>query len=408
MSPESGPVGSISAGHLWKRYRSDATRPLLRDRLSLRRRGKPRQTWAIRDVELHVQAGEAVGLVGLNGSGKSTLLKLLTGVTWPTAGRVQVNGRIGALIEVRAGIHPDLTGRENILFYGTVLGLSRREVLARFDDIVDFAELGDAVDRQVKFYSSGMQMRLGFSVAAFLEPDVLLVDEALAVGDVGFQQRCLERMRHVMVQGTTLVFVSHDMAAIESLCPRALWLDDGVVRHDGETAEVLAAYRLGLETKAARLAELMDDPVRLADISLHGLGQGPPTTGEALDVRLHLNSTVDAEVQLCLGVSEGPASPIFTLTEPVHLSPGPNEFRCLIDNLPLPRGRYYTWIGAFAESGPNSMRWHPVAPLDVVGPLRQPPPKGVMLLSPVHVTASWATSGTMAARRSAVGGAADG
>jgi ABC-type polysaccharide/polyol phosphate transport system ATPase subunit len=408
MSPESRPVGSISASHLWKRYRSEATRPLLRDRLARRRGGRPPYTWALRDVELNVQPGEAVGLVGLNGSGKSTLLKLLTGVTWPTAGQVRVNGRIGALIEVRAGIHPDLTGRENILFYGTVLGLSRREVLARFDDIVDFAELEDAVDRQVKFYSSGMQMRLGFSVAAFLEPDVLLVDEALAVGDVGFQQRCLERMRLVMVQGTTLVFVSHDMAAIESLCPRALWLDDGVVRQDGGTADVLAAYRLGLEAKAARLAELMDDPVRLTDISLRGLGDRPPATGEALDVRLRLDSTVDTNAQLCVGVSEGPASPIFTLTESVHLSPGPNDFRCLIDNLPLPRGRYYTWVGAFASSGPSSMRWHPVAPLDVVGPVRQPPPKGVMLLSPVHVTASWQAAGTMATPRSVAGGSVNG
>ena len=389
MSPESESIGSISAQHLWKRYRSEAARPLLRDRLARRRRGKPRYSWALRDVELEVRPGEAVGLVGLNGSGKSTLLKLLTGVTWPTAGRVNVNGRVGALIEVRAGIHPDLTGRENILFYGTVLGLSRREVLARFDDIVDFAEIADAVDRQVKFYSSGMQMRLGFSVAAFLEPDVLLVDEALAVGDVGFQQRCLERMRNVLVQGTTLVFVSHDMAAIESLCPRALWLDDGVVRQDGPTDEVLAGYRLGLEAKAARLADLLDDPVRLTTITLRGAGDAAPATGEPLDIRLRLESAVDTEAQLCLGVSEGPASPIFTLTEPVHLKPGTNDFRCLIDNLPLPRGRYYTWIGAFATSGTSSMRWHPAAPLDVVGPLRQPPPKGVMLLSPVHVTASW-------------------
>lgn len=408
MSLDRQPVGSISARHLWKRYRSEATRPLLRDRLSRRRGAKPRYNWALRDLAVDVSPGEAVGLVGLNGSGKSTLLKLLTGVTWPTAGEVQVNGRIGALIEVRAGIHPDLTGRENILFYGTVLGLSRRDVLARFDDIVDFAELGDAVDRQVKFYSSGMQMRLGFSVAAFLEPDVLLVDEALAVGDVGFQQRCLERMRHVLLQGTTLVFVSHDMAAIESLCPRALWLDDGIVREDGATADVLAAYRLGLEAKAARLAELMDDPVRLSAISLRGLGDVPPATGEALDVQLHLDSTIDTEAQLCLGVSEGPASPIFTLTEPVHLRPGANAFSCLIDNLPLPRGRYYTWVGAFAPSGPSSMRWHPVAPLDVVGPVRQPPPKGVMLLSPVHVTASWQSSGTVAARPTAAGGSIDG
>jgi ABC-type polysaccharide/polyol phosphate transport system ATPase subunit len=408
MSPRHAQAGTITARHLWKRYRSEATRPLLRDRLARGRRGKAKYNWVLRDVALDVHAGEAVGLVGLNGSGKSTLLKLLTGVTWPTAGDLQVNGRVGALIEVRAGIHPDLTGRENILFYGTVLGLSRRDVQARFDNIVDFAELSDAVDRQVKFYSSGMQMRLGFSVAAFLEPDVLLVDEALAVGDVGFQQRCLERMRHVLLQGTSLVFVSHDMAAIESLCPRSIWLDDGVVRGDGGTADVLAAYRLGLEAKAAQLAELMDDPVRLTRIRLHGPAGTPPGTGEPLDVRLRLDSSLATDAQLCIGVSEGPASPIFTLTETVRLSIGRNDVTCRIDNLPLPRGRYYTWIGAFSADGTSCMRWHPAAPLDVVGPVRRPPPRGVMLLSPVHVTATWQTGDALAARPATASGTGDG
>jgi ABC-type polysaccharide/polyol phosphate transport system ATPase subunit len=391
MSPSrDGAVGAIRAQHLWKRYRTRARRPLLRDLLTPRRRrgGNP-WNWVLRDVDLTIAPGESVGLVGLNGSGKSTLLKLLTGVTFPNAGRLAAHGRIGALIEVRAGIHPDLTGRENIYFYGTVLGLSRREVRQRFHDMVDFAELADAVDRQVKFYSSGMQMRLGFAVAAFLEPDILLVDEALAVGDVGFQQRCLERMRQVLVQGTTLVFVSHDMAAVESMCARTLWLDDGVVRSDAPTGETLAAYRVGLEEKAGRLAELLDDPVRCGPPVLSGSGSGPPRTGEELTVRLELESQHACDVQLCVGVSEGPAAPIFTLTRTVALRPGHNTVRCLVDSLPLPRGRYYLWVGGFGPGGTSLLRWHPAAPLDVEGPMRQPPPRGVMLLSPVHVTAHW-------------------
>jgi hypothetical protein len=302
---------------------------------------------------------------------------------------VDVRGRIGALIEVRAGIHPDLTGRENTFFYGTVLGLTRREVADRFDQIVDFAELGDAIDRQVKFYSSGMQMRLGFAIAAFLEPDVLLVDEALAVGDVGFQQRCLERMKYVLSQGTTLLYVSHDMASVESLCQRAVWLDDGIVRAQGPTADVLGRYRVGLEKKASRLAELLDDPVRLRSFEALPSASSTPQTGLPVTFALEVDAQGDTTVDFCIGVSEGPAQPVFTLTRRLELRAGINEVRCVVDNLPLPRGRYYVWMGAFDESGTSLMRWHPAAPLDVDGAPRQPPPRGIMLLSPVHVSATW-------------------
>jgi ABC-type polysaccharide/polyol phosphate transport system ATPase subunit len=395
MSPSPRREGSVTAAHLWKRYRADAHRPTVRDLVgrATGRGSAVRWNWVLRDVELDVPTGDSLALIGLNGSGKSTLLRVLAGVTQPNAGVVDVRGRIGALIEVRAGIHPDLTGRENTFFYGTVLGLTRREVAARFDQIVDFAELGDAIDRQVKFYSSGMQMRLGFSIAAFLEPDVLLVDEALAVGDVGFQQRGLERMRYVLSQGTTLLFVSHDMAAVEALCQRAVWLDDGVVRADGPTASVLAKYRVGLEEKAARLAELLDDPVRLRQFHALTADGTAPATGRPLEFLLAIDSEDELHVDFCIGVSEGPASPIFTLTRRLALVPGHNDVRCLVDNLPLPRGRYYVWMGAFDRDGLSRMRWHPAAPLDVEGPARQPPPRGVMLLSPVHVSATWDARG---------------
>ncbi len=203
------------------------------------------------DVSLAVEPGKSLALIGANGSGKSTMLKILAGVMDPYAGRIDVVGRIGALIEVRAGIHQELSGRENIFLAGSLLGLSRRLVADRFEEIVHFADLEHAIDRQTKFYSTGMQMRLGFGVAAFLEPAVLLVDEVLAVGDASFQQRCLDRIRNVLSQGTTLVFVSHDLAAVETMCQEAVWLQGGVAAARGTTHEVLAHYRQWIDEIAA-------------------------------------------------------------------------------------------------------------------------------------------------------------
>lgn len=251
------PRGTVEVDHLWKRFRI-GTRLVLRDhieRLGARLHGSTDRgwRWALRDVDFRIEPGEAVGLVGRNGSGKSTLLKILTRVMYPYAGRVAASGRVGALIEVQAGLHEDLTGRENIVLYGSLLGWSRREVARRFDDIIDFAELRDAVDRQVKFYSSGMHMRLGFSVAALLEPDVLLVDEVLAVGDGAFQARCLARLQEVIDGGTTLVYVSHDLDTVRRVCDRVLWLDSGSVREDGKSGAVLAAYESDLDQHSGQV-----------------------------------------------------------------------------------------------------------------------------------------------------------
>ncbi|MGH9056280.1 MAG: ABC transporter ATP-binding protein, partial [Acidimicrobiales bacterium] len=256
---------------VWKRFRADRSRPLLRDelgRVADRVRGHDDPTrwrWALRDIDLEVAPGESVGLFGTNGSGKSTLLKILTRVMYPTAGRLRIAGRVGALIEVRAGIHPDLTGRENVYLYGSIMGLTRSEVTSRFDAIIDFADLTDAVDRQLKYYSSGMAMRLGFAVAAFLEPDILLVDEVLAVGDATFQQRCLDRMRAVLQEGTTLVYVSHDLASVEAISTRGVWLRSGVVAADGPVRDSLSAYRGHIEADAT-LATDAGGAVRLAAV----------------------------------------------------------------------------------------------------------------------------------------------
>jgi ABC-type polysaccharide/polyol phosphate transport system ATPase subunit len=387
------PKGTIEATHVWKRFRADPTRQSIRARAShVRRRmqGKGRRgwRWALADVDFVVEPGQSVGLVGINGSGKSTLLKILTRVMYPYAGHVDVRGRVGALIEVRAGIHPELTGRENIHLYGTLLGLSRRHVAARFDEIVEFAQLEEAVDRQVKFYSSGMQMRLGFGVAAFLEPDVLLVDEVLAVGDTAFQQRCIDRMRAMLIQGTTLVFVSHDLAAVEGISERAVWLHDGVVQQDGPVRDVLTSYRQALE-RVAEVAPSDDGPVRVLKAQVIGPDGGSPRTHEMAEVLLVLRSSQPNAGRVCIGFSEGPASPIVLLRHDLHLADDDDVVaRCRVERLPLPRGRYFLWLGVFQARG-ELLGWQPVAHFDVIGPNLDEGPAGIARLSPVYVAAHW-------------------
>ncbi|MBX5489780.1 MAG: ABC transporter ATP-binding protein [Chloroflexi bacterium] len=198
--------------------------------------------WALRDVSFEVRPGEVVGIIGRNGAGKSTLLKLLAHITAPTRGRVGVRGRVGALLEVGTGFHPELTGRDNIFLAGAVLGMRRAEIRRKFDQIVAFAEVERFIDTPVKYYSSGMYMRLAFAVAAHLEPEILLVDEVLAVGDAEFQKRCMGKMQDVGGLGRTVLFVSHNMPAILRLCPRVILLDGGRVVADGPAAEVTARY----------------------------------------------------------------------------------------------------------------------------------------------------------------------
>lgn len=385
MSPE----GTIRAEHVWKRFRADPMPLQLRAQLGNLKKmiGGQRRgwRWVLNDVGFEVEPGQSVGLVGINGSGKSTLLKILTRVMYPYAGRVHVSGRIGALIEVRAGIHPELSGRENIHLYGTLLGLSRRQVSDRFDQIVEFAQIDTAVDRQVKFYSSGMQMRLGFAVAAFLEPAVLLVDEVLAVGDATFQQRCIDRMRDVLNQGTTLVFVSHDLASVEGICERAMWLHNGVLREDGPVREVLTAYRQALE-EVAELAPT-DGPVSLVKARIEG-PDGTPRTQEPATLTMVLQKGTTTAARVCIGVSEGPAAPIFLLEHHLDVGAGEVEVRCQLDRLPLPRGRFFLWLGVFQRGG-ELLRWHPAAHFDVIGPDLDVGPPGIVRLAPVHVPASW-------------------
>lgn len=203
---------------------------------------KKEEFWALKDIAFNINPGEVVGIIGKNGAGKSTLLKILSQITPPTKGNVVLRGRVASLLEVGTGFHPELTGRENIFLNGAILGMKRKEVKKKFDQIVDFAEIEKFLDTPVKYYSSGMYMRLAFAVAAHLEPEILLVDEVLAVGDAGFQKKCLGKMGEVSKKGRTVIFVSHNMEAVSTLCQKAMILDEGHMKKIGTAREIIQSY----------------------------------------------------------------------------------------------------------------------------------------------------------------------
>src|SRR5665213_1111266 len=208
--------------------------------------------WSLKDINFEIEEGDAVGIIGRNGAGKSTLLKLLSRVTAPTTGKIKVKGRIASLLEVGTGFHPELTGGENIYLNGAIMGMNKREIKRKFDEIVDFAGVDRYIDTPVKRYSSGMYVRLAFAVAAHLESEILIVDEVLAVGDAEFQRKCLGKMKDVATGGRTVLFVSHNMAAIQSLTTRCILLNQGTILYHGETAEALECYSSAAESKASR------------------------------------------------------------------------------------------------------------------------------------------------------------
>ncbi len=217
-----------------------AVNPFLRQLQRLRPRSQ--EFWAVRDVSFQVRRGEAVGIIGHNGAGKSTILKLLSNITAPTKGEIVINGRLSALIEVGSGFHPELTGRENVFLSGSILGMRRREIASKLDSIVEFAGVRQFIDTPVKRYSSGMYVRLGFAIAAHLDPDILLLDEVLAVGDAAFQAKCIQRIQELEAAGTTIVFISHDLTAVERLCQRVILMEKGQVAAEGPPRDVIKHY----------------------------------------------------------------------------------------------------------------------------------------------------------------------
>jgi len=234
--------------------------------------GRRRDFWAVKDVTFEVARGETLGIIGPNGAGKSTILKLLSRITAPTSGEITINGRLSALIEVGSGFHPDLTGRENCFLSGSLLGMRRREIARKLDSIVDFAGVREFIDTPVKRYSSGMYVRLGFSIAAHLHPDILLLDEVLAVGDAAFQARCYDRILEMKKTGTTIVFISHDLNAVEFLCDRALLLGRGQIVGDGLPSEVIKHYRAsGTQQYSSQqnARANTDKPIRITQLKFH-------------------------------------------------------------------------------------------------------------------------------------------
>ncbi|MDQ3822055.1 MAG: ABC transporter ATP-binding protein [Actinomycetota bacterium] len=365
---------AIEVRGLAKRYRlgeGEALHGSLRDAIAgaatslvhrARGRGRPKRDWiwALDHVSFDVEPGEVLGIIGRNGAGKTTLLKLLSSITDPTEGEARIWGRVGSLLEVGTGFHGDLTGRENIFLNGAILGMKRREIERKFDEIVEFAGVERFIDTPVKRYSSGMYLRLAFAVAAHLEPEILIVDEVLAVGDAEFQRKCLGKMGEVSGEGRTVLLVSHNMSAISSLATRCMWLDRGTIRRLGPPAEVVASYlsegHTSLEPGFADLTdpklrhgvpkqihrEILFESIRLVD-------GGDRTTGvffekEPMRIVMNLRARIAARrLELLCRVLSLEGTLVFTLASGVMdepIEPGPLELAVEIPSLPLRRGNY--------------------------------------------------------------------
>lgn len=349
----------ISIERLGKQYRIGA-RPSLTAGLrwwDRRRAAHGDETiWALDDVHLRVESGTVMGVIGRNGSGKSTLLKILSRITEPTTGRVELCGRVGSLLEVGTGFHPELTGRENIFLNGAILGMSRREIKTKFDEIVDFAGIDRFLDTPVKRYSSGMYVRLGFAVAAHLDPEILLVDEVLAVGDASFRRKCLGKMADAAGRGRTVLFVSHNMTAVLSLCSQCVFLDRGRVVAQGTTTDVVNRYMQTVEQVSTTRLDRREDrtgnqALRLTGVAFRGLDGAPvpfACSGQPLQMAIQYrtsNGQPLRDVDVSIGIHGRFDEDLFRLSSrlsgaSLDVIPPVGEFVCTIPALPLRTGRY--------------------------------------------------------------------
>jgi ABC-type polysaccharide/polyol phosphate transport system ATPase subunit len=364
--------GEIRVEDVTRRFRVHGREArTLKDLFVQRGRTEPQDVWALRGVTATIERGEAVGLIGRNGSGKTTLLRIVAGIIKPTSGSVAAAGRIGSLLELGAGFHPDFTGRENVFLNGSIQGLPRRLIRERFDEIVGFAELEHAIDRPVRTYSSGMYMRLGFAIAAFLDADILLLDEVFAVGDEAFQRKCFGRIFEFKQRGGTIVFVSHDAVAVERLCERAVLLQAGEVGFDGPTHEAIVRYRRAL-------ADELDPAERGAGLREWGTGEAAITSarllgaegedrqqflaGEplTLSVQIEAREPVEAPLlQLELRDDSGLliAADVAETSELGWNGAGLLEATLTVPALPLAFGRFHLRLGLADASGERLLHW---------------------------------------------------
>lgn len=413
----------IEVCHIAKRYRMGSiSRRTFRDEMTYRwlkwtRRDPARhmgklgaianpEYWALKDVSFNVGQGEVVGILGRNGVGKSTLLKILGRITEPTRGHATITGRVASLLEVGTGFHPELTGRENVYMNGTILGMKLREIQNRFDEIVAFSEIEKFIDTPVKRYSSGMYVRLAFAVAAHLQPEILFVDEVLAVGDLAFQRKCLGKMGSIARDGRTILFVSHNMAAVQNLCTRCVWLDDGRVAAEGETKDVINRY-LNTQTQVGAQG---DGPLYLLDAAGDRTGNGrvhltsfaavddkgtpllAVQSGDEVILRLGYRASVrpDQLVNVSLTFHQPNTQDPFcacdaaTMNSPFEGVGSAGFFDLRLPRLPLGEGRYRIGArvsvnGAEADCLQGGAGYLNVAPGDFYGTGRTPPHSLLML-----------------------------
>ena len=371
-------TASIIVEDLSKRYELGALQreTQLRDQLvhllraPFRRRVPKEIIWALRNVSFSVEEGEVVGVIGRNGAGKSTLLKILSKITYPTSGRVRARGRVAALLEVGTGFHEELTGRENIFLNGSILGMKKREVDSKLDAIIAFAGVERFIDTPIKRYSSGMRLRLGFAVAAHLDPDVLIVDEVLAVGDAGFQKKCISAMQDLRTGGRTVLFVSHNMAAVENLCSRGIWIANGCVRLDGPTHAVIEAYMATFSSPGSATNELTAVQgrrvgsgeirfTRVEFLSAQRQLQTLTRAGSGIVIRLHYHANEPIErpsfgLKICteLGTVVSDTSTWLHGLDIPRVPAGDGYVELEIDSLNLLPGRYQflLWINSCLQS----------------------------------------------------------
>jgi ABC-2 type transport system ATP-binding protein len=370
-------TNAIEVRGVSKRFRMNTERhSSLKERvIKVGRRKPPEEFWALRDIEFDVQEGHTVGLLGHNGSGKSTLLKCTGGILQPTMGEIRTRGRLASLLELGAGFHPDLTGRENVYLNASILGMSRRDIDLRFDDIVGFAELEQFIDQQVKHYSSGMYVRLGFSVATNVDPDLLLVDEVLAVGDEAFQRKCLDRIKSFQKQGRTIVFVTHGADLVRQLCDRAVVLDHGHLVVEGTPSEAVRVFREGLLLGAVDAesdtdgdgvaAPAHDQRVRITDVAIDYPDAATPylRNGEPLTIRIAYEAKEPVPDAIFVMSLHGQDGHIVygnnTWAEGLRLPPlqGAGEISFTFESTPLLEGTYPLTVGVHSVEGGVVFDW---------------------------------------------------